>query len=92
VEAEIHDYDTEPGDIYLPCSGRLRYGSDDDIGLALQTLRPNLKLCPAPAKRHDNAPGQCFGDNGPVLRGPQHHAAVGKMMGWLSRGILAWRS
>lgn len=46
VEAEIHDHDTQPGDIYLLCSdGLCDMVSDDDIGLALQTLSSNLKLC-----------------------------------------------
>jgi len=46
VEAEITDHDTQPGDIYLLCSdGLCDMVSDDDIGLALQTLSSNLKLC-----------------------------------------------
>jgi len=46
VEAEIHDHDTHPGDIYLLCSdGLCDMVSDDDIGLALQTLSSNLNLC-----------------------------------------------
>ena len=46
VEAEIHDHDTQPGDIYLLCSdGLCDMVSDEDIGLALQTLSSNLKLC-----------------------------------------------
>jgi len=46
VEAEIHDYGTQTGDIYLLCSdGLCDMVSDDEIGLALQTLSSNLKLC-----------------------------------------------
>ncbi len=46
VEPEIHDYATLPGDIYLLCSDGLSdMVSDEDIGLALQTLATNLKLC-----------------------------------------------
>jgi protein phosphatase len=46
VEAEIHDYTTEKGDIYLLCSdGLCDMVSDEEIGLALQTLSSNLKLC-----------------------------------------------
>src|SRR5258708_26574218 len=46
VEAEIHDYETQPEDIYLLCSdGLCDMVSDDDIAFALQTLRSNLKLC-----------------------------------------------
>lgn len=46
VEPEIHDYDTQAGDLYLLCSdGLCDMVSDEDIGTALQTLAANLKLC-----------------------------------------------
>jgi protein phosphatase len=46
VEPEIHDHETQPGDMYLLCSdGLCDMVSDEDIGLALQTLSSNLKLC-----------------------------------------------
>jgi PPM family protein phosphatase len=46
VDAEIHDYDTQAGDIYLLCSdGLCDMVSDEDIGMALQTLGANLRLC-----------------------------------------------
>jgi protein phosphatase len=46
VEPEVHDYATRPGDIYLLCSdGLSNMVSDEDIGLALRSLRTNLKLC-----------------------------------------------
>jgi serine/threonine protein phosphatase PrpC len=46
VEPEIHDYDALPGDIYLLCSdGLCDMVSDEDIGMALQSLGANLKLC-----------------------------------------------
>jgi len=46
VEPEIHEYETKVGDIYLLCSdGLCDMVSDDDIGMALQTLGANLKLC-----------------------------------------------
>jgi len=46
VEPEIHDYDAQPGDIYLLCSdGLCDMVSDEDIGMALQTLGANLRLC-----------------------------------------------
>jgi len=45
VEAEIHEYDTQPGDIYLLCSDGLSdMVSDDDVGMALQALGANLNL------------------------------------------------
>ena len=87
VEAEIHDYDTQPGDIYLLCSdGLCDMVSDDDIGLALQTLSSNLKLCAQHLVQSAN-------DNGGrdnvsvilvrVLRGyPAPRGMMGRMMGW----------
>ncbi len=46
VEPEIHDYDTRVGDVYLLCSdGLCDMVSDEDIGMALQTLGANLNLC-----------------------------------------------
>ncbi len=46
VQPEIHDYDTRAGDIYLLCSdGLCDMVSDEDIGMAMQTLAANLKLC-----------------------------------------------
>ena len=45
VEAEIHEYDTRPGDIYLLCSDGLSdMVGDADIGMALQALGGNLEL------------------------------------------------
>jgi PPM family protein phosphatase len=45
VEAEIHEYDTKPGDIYLLCSDGLSdMVSDEDIGMSLRALGANLNL------------------------------------------------
>jgi PPM family protein phosphatase len=45
VEAEIHEYDTRPGDIYLLCSDGLSdMVNDEDIGMTLQALGANLNL------------------------------------------------
>jgi protein phosphatase len=45
VVTEIHEYDTQPGDIYLLCSDGLSdMVSDEDIGMALQALGANLNL------------------------------------------------
>jgi len=45
VEAEIHEYDTKPGDIYLLCSDGLSdMVSDEDIGMTLRALGANLNL------------------------------------------------
>ncbi|GHU30137.1 hypothetical protein AGMMS50256_16470 [Betaproteobacteria bacterium] len=44
VEAEIHEYDVLPGDIYLLCSDGLNdMLLDEEIHLALQTLSANLE-------------------------------------------------
>src|SRR3954463_10667897 len=46
VEPEIHEYETQVGDIYLLCSdGLCDMVTDEDIGMALQTLGGNLGLC-----------------------------------------------
>jgi PPM family protein phosphatase len=45
VEPEIHEYATQPGDIYLLCSdGLCDMVEDEDIGMTLQALGGNLKL------------------------------------------------
>lgn len=45
VEPEIHDYDVEPGDVYLLCSDGLNnMVEDDEIAMTLQTLGSNLPL------------------------------------------------
>jgi PPM family protein phosphatase len=87
VEPEIHDHDTQPGDIYLLCSdGLCDMVGDEDIGLALQTLSSNLKLCAQHLVQTAN-------DNGGrdnisvilvrVLREfPAPRSIMGKMMSW----------
>jgi len=46
VDPEIHEYPTKAGDIYLLCSdGLCDMVEDEDIGLTLQALGGNLKLC-----------------------------------------------
>ncbi len=46
VDPEIHDYDVQPGDIYLLCSDGLNdMVEDDEIGMTLQALGANLQLC-----------------------------------------------
>jgi PPM family protein phosphatase len=87
VDAEVHDYDTQPGDIYLLCSdGLCDMVSDEDIGMALQTLGANLKLCAQQLVQMAN-------DNGGrdnvsvilirVLRGyPAPRGPLSKILGW----------
>lgn len=46
VEPEIHEYPVAAGDIYLLCSdGLCDMVDDEDIGMTLQALGANLKLC-----------------------------------------------
>jgi PPM family protein phosphatase len=46
VEAEIHDYEVKPDDIFLLCSDGLNDMVDDEeIALTLNTLSGNLGLC-----------------------------------------------
>jgi protein phosphatase len=46
VEAEIHEYDVLPGDIYLLCSDGLNdMVPDDEIAMTTQMLAANLDLC-----------------------------------------------
>jgi serine/threonine protein phosphatase PrpC len=46
VEPEIHEYPAKPGDLYLLCSdGLCDMVEDEDIGMTLQALGGNLKLC-----------------------------------------------
>ncbi len=46
VEPEIHEYPTKAGDLYLLCSdGLCDMVDDEDIGMTLQALGGNLKLC-----------------------------------------------
>jgi len=87
VEPEIHDHDTQPGDIYLLCSdGLCDMVSDDDIGLALQTLSSNLKLCAQHLVQTANDNGGR--DNVSVIlvrvlrEFPAPRSIVGKMMSW----------
>jgi serine/threonine protein phosphatase PrpC len=45
VEAEMNDYDTQVGDIYLMCSDGLNdMVPDEDIGMTIDTLSANLRL------------------------------------------------
>jgi serine/threonine protein phosphatase PrpC len=58
VEAEICDYDTLPGDIYLLCSDGLNdMVEDHDIGMALRSLSTDLERCAAQLVHMANAGG-----------------------------------
>jgi len=88
VEPEIHEYPTQVGDIYLLCSdGLCDMVDDDDIGMTLQALGANLKLCAQQLVQMAN-------DNGGrdnvsvilvrVLKGfPGPRGVMAKMFAWL---------
>ncbi len=87
VEPEIHEYDALPGDIYLLCSdGLCDMVSDEDIGLALQELGANLKLCVAQLIQMANDNGGR--DNVSVILArvkrefPAPRGVVAKLAGW----------
>jgi protein phosphatase len=87
VETEIHEYDTQPGDIYMLCSDGLSdMVSDEDIGMTLQALGANLNLAVQQLVQMAN-------DNGgrdnvsviliKILRDyPAGHGLASKIFGW----------
>ena len=88
VEPEIHDYDALPGDIYLLCSdGLCDMVSDEDIGMALQALGANLKLCTQQLVQMANDNGGR--DNVSVIlirvakQYPAPRGIAAKVFGWL---------
>ena len=88
VDPEIHDYDALPGDIYLLCSdGLCDMVSDEDIGMALQALGGNLKLCTQQLIQMANDNGGR--DNVSVIlvrvlkEYPAPRGIVAKVFGWL---------
>lgn len=87
VEPEIRDYETQPGDIYLLCSdGLCDMVSDEDIGMALQTLGANLNLCAQQLVQMANDNGGR--DNVSVIlvrilkAYPESHGAFSRFLGW----------
>jgi PPM family protein phosphatase len=88
VEAEIHDYETQPGDIYLLCSdGLCDMVSDEDMGMVLQTLSSNLKLCAEHLVQMANDNGGRDNVSVILVRIARDYAAprgmVAKLFGWL---------
>ncbi|HZR70321.1 MAG TPA: Stp1/IreP family PP2C-type Ser/Thr phosphatase [Burkholderiales bacterium] len=88
VDPEIHDYETEPGDIYLLCSdGLCDMVSDEDIGMVLQTLSSNLKLCAEHLVQMANDNGGRDNVSVILVRIMRGYAAprgvVAKLFGWL---------
>ncbi len=88
VDPEIHDYETEPGDIYLLCSdGLCDMVSDEDMGMVLQTLSSNLKLCAEHLVQMANDNGGRDNVSVILVRIMRGYAAprgvVAKLFGWL---------
>lgn len=87
VEAEVHDYDTQPGDIYLLCSDGLSdMVEDPEIGLTMETLGGNLNLAAQQLVQMANDNGGR--DNVSVLLVkilkdyPAAKGLFGKFLGW----------
>jgi protein phosphatase len=88
VEPEIHDYDTLPGDIYLICSdGLCDMVSDEDTGMAVQTLGANLRLCAQQLVQMANDNGGRDNVSVILIKILREYAAprgiLGKVFGWL---------
>jgi len=88
VEPEIHDYDTNPGDIYLICSdGLCDMVSDEDTGMALQTLGANLRLCAQQLVQMANDNGGRDNVSVILIKVLREYAAprgmLAKVFGWL---------
>ncbi len=87
VEAEVHDYETQVGDIYLLCSDGLSdMVEDPEIGLTLETLGGNLNLAAQQLVQMANDNGGR--DNVSVLlvkilkEYPAAKGLFGKFLGW----------
>ena len=87
VDAEIHEYDTRPGDIYLLCSDGLSdMVSDEDVGMALKALGANLNLAAQQLVQMANDNGGR--DNVSVIlirilrEYPAGHGLASKIFGW----------
>ncbi len=87
VEPEIHEYDAQPGDIYLLCSdGLCDMVNDEDISMALEQLGANLRLCVAQLIQMANDNGGR--DNISVILArvkreyPAPRGVVAKLAGW----------
>ena len=88
VDPEIHDYETQQGDIYLLCSdGLCDMVSDEDMGMVLQTLSSNLKLCAEHLVQMANDNGGRDNVSVILVRIAREYAAprgvVAKLFGWL---------
>jgi len=90
VEAEIHDYATLPGDIYLLCSDGLNDMVDDEeIGMTLQMLSANLELVATQLVQMANDNGGRDNVSVILVRIRREYSAKRGLPGWLGR-LLAW--
>jgi protein phosphatase len=88
VEPEIHDYEVQPGDIYLLCSDGLNdMVEDDEIGMTLQALGANLQLCAMQLVQMANDNGGR--DNVSVILVRIKEAFPAPRRGWWAR-FLGW--
>jgi serine/threonine protein phosphatase PrpC len=88
VEPEIHEYEAQVGDIYLLCSdGLCDMVTDEDIGMALQTLGGNLGLCAQHLVQTANDNGGRDNVSVILVRVQREYAAprgvLAKVFGWL---------
>ena len=88
VEPEIHEYKTNPGDIYLLCSdGMSDMVEDEDMGMTLSMLGANLKLAAQQLVQMANDNGGR--DNVSVIlvrvvkEYPAARGVMAKVFGWL---------
>jgi len=87
VEAEIHEYDVLPGDIYLLCSDGLNdMVPDDEIAMTTQMLGANLELCAMQLIQMANDNGGRDNVSVIVIKVREAYPAS---VSWFSR-LLAW--
>jgi len=90
VEAEIHDYETSPGDIYLLCSDGLNdMVEDEEIGMTVQMLSANLELAATQLVQMANDNGGRDNVSVILVRIKGEYPAPRGLTGWLGR-LLAW--
>jgi len=87
VEAEIHDHDVQPGDLWLFCSDGLNdMVEDEEIAMTLGALSANLELCAGQLIQMANDNGGRDNVSVILVKVKGEYPAA---RGWLSR-FLAW--
>jgi len=90
VEAEIHDYEAQVGDVYLLCSDGLNDMVDDgEIGMTLSALAANLELCAAQLIQMANDNGGRDNVSVILVKVVGDFAVPRGMTSWFAR-LLAW--